>query len=52
MLKMFYHSSGMNPKRTGAGSTARTGRWNPTSSDDAAAAADDDVDVVLVARIN
>lgn len=48
----FYHSSGTNPKRTGAASWPRTGRWYPTSVDDDAAAAADEVDdVVLVARI-
>lgn len=48
----FYHSSGTNPKRTGAASFPRTGRWYPTSVDVDAAAADDVDDVVLVARIN
>lgn len=49
-----YHSSGTNPKRTGAASIPRTGRKYPTSVgvDDAAAAADELELVVLVARIN
>lgn len=46
-----YHSSGMNPKRTGAGPSSRTGRLNSTSDDEADATADELDDVVLVARI-
>lgn len=46
-----YHSSGMNPRRTGAGPSSRTGRLNSTSDDDADVTADELDDVVLVGRI-
>lgn len=46
-----YHSSGTNPKRTGAGPISRTGRLNSTSDDDADVTADELDGVVLVARI-
>lgn len=49
----FYHSSGMNPKRTGAASCPRTGRRHSTSADGDDATSDDGADgVVLVARIS
>lgn len=41
----------MNPRRTGAGPSSRTGRLNSTSEDDADVTADELDDVVLVGRI-